>query len=297
VDSADRLRPPVRLGSVPNWSHGDVGGRERSRGVRRTGRFPHLHVQNLGRWRTDEVGSNLSASATRTAAFGPAGRAPDMPLQRFAAVADVNSGDRWMVGQRSGAATCRARVLPNSQSRSRCAAVHRRGSGGRCARCVPAASTGDHGLAAKLQVSRPTCEVASGPSAGGGQRLPCRRRRHGEQQRGGREPGRQVGGHWQAAVGYDLAEHDHTAELQRPEQDEAAAERVHARPSPPERSLHAHVHDLQPTPGRQRGGAVRWCNGGSTGGVVCVCVCVCVCVEGPAQGLGIRRPARQRRPG
>ena len=41
---------------------------------------------------------------------------------------------------------------------------------------------------------------------------------------------RKVGGHWQAAISDDLAEHDHTAELQRPDHDEAAAERVHARP-------------------------------------------------------------------
>ena len=37
----------------------------------------------------------------------------------------------------------------------------------RCARCVPAASTGDRGLAAKLQVSRPTRDQAAGPSQGG----------------------------------------------------------------------------------------------------------------------------------
>jgi hypothetical protein len=47
---------------------------------------------------------------------------------------------------------------------------------------------------------------------GGGQRLPCGRQRHGEQHRGGREPDRKVGGHWQAAISDDLAEHDHTAE-------------------------------------------------------------------------------------
>jgi hypothetical protein len=41
------------------------------------------------------------------------------------------------------------------------------GGAGRCARCVPAASTGDHGLAAKLHVSKPTCEVAPAPSQGG----------------------------------------------------------------------------------------------------------------------------------
>jgi hypothetical protein len=39
----------------------------------------------------------------------------------------------------------------------------------------------------------------------------------------------------------------------------------------------------------QRGGAVRRCNGGSTG-------CACLCRR-PGSSLGIRRPARQRRPG
>jgi hypothetical protein len=37
----------------------------------------------------------------------------------------------------------------------------------RCARCVPAALTGDRGLTAKLQVSRPTRDRAPGPSQGG----------------------------------------------------------------------------------------------------------------------------------
>jgi hypothetical protein len=42
------------------------------------------------------------------------------------------------------------------------------GAGGRaCAPFVPAAWTGTHGLAAKLQVIRPTCEGAPGPSRGG----------------------------------------------------------------------------------------------------------------------------------
>ena len=36
-----------------------------------------------------------------------------------------------------------------------------------CARCVPAASTGDRGLAAELQVSRLMCQRESAPSQGG----------------------------------------------------------------------------------------------------------------------------------
>jgi hypothetical protein len=49
---------------------------------------------------------------------------------------------------------------------SRSAAVHRRGAGGRCPRCVPVGLVGDHRLAAELQVSEPTGGGAAGPSQG-----------------------------------------------------------------------------------------------------------------------------------
>jgi hypothetical protein len=123
---------------------------------------------------------------------------------------------------------------------------------------------------------------------GGGQRLPCGRQRHGEQHRGGREPDRKVGGHWQAAISDGLAEHDHTAELQRPDT---------MRPLPS-----ASTRD------RRLSGAFMlastiwsypWSASAAApfGGVTAVQPVAFTCVEGPAHGLGLRRPARQRRPG
>jgi hypothetical protein len=65
----------------------------------------------------------------------------------------------WRVNPRriDGMQEVRGSRLLSSTTRSRV----------RCARCVPAALTGDRGLAAKLQVSRLTRDRALGPSQGG----------------------------------------------------------------------------------------------------------------------------------
>jgi hypothetical protein len=84
----------------------------------------------------------------------------DWLLEGLATQTDQPPGPHaWRVNPRriDGMQEVRGSRLLSSTTRSRV----------RCARCVPAALTGDRGLAVKLQVSWPTRDRAPGPSQGG----------------------------------------------------------------------------------------------------------------------------------
>jgi len=115
----------------------------------------------------------VTASSTPSASIRGAAVWPNWLCPRRAQAAVHRGRGRLPAIRRSSAGLCRRpltgslRVLPSSPwpiAMSHCAST---GERGRCARCVPAALTVDHGPTAKLHVSTPACERAAGPSQGG----------------------------------------------------------------------------------------------------------------------------------